>query len=339
MACYNPLVAWEHPDVKTDSGKSKILFKLPNGQNERNGWKQIQLPCGQCIGCRLAYSKEWAIRCELEKRESPHNYFVTLTYSPEYLNDPETPTEFHKKYQVDRNTGEVISEYYNLVPGDLSRFLKQLREHWRRNYNHSGIRFFGCGEYGDKNRRPHFHVLLFNFPMNDLKPFFLNSEKQQVYRSETLEKLWGKGIVSVGEVTFQSAAYVARYIVKKQKGEAAKNDPKEPEFVRMSRMPGIGKAYFDKNKDKIYKNDEIILLTKLDKVIASKPPGYFDKLYDELEPARLHDIKENRRHRAQESRENKSSMTTLNISQQLAVEEREQARRALALKRTLREDI
>lgn len=331
MPCYHPLIAWENSNIKTKNGKSKIFFKPPKPEDLKN-WKQILLPCGQCIGCRLDYSKEWAIRCVLEKKEYEHNYFLTLTYSPEH-------TQHLYKIHINKSTGEVENEYLDLNPEDLTKFMKDIRRYYEYHFKWTNIRFFACGEYGDEKQRPHFHIIMFNFPVPDLKPWFINKEHMQVYTSEIISKVWGKGLVAIGEVTYQSAAYVARYITKKQKGKDAENFYKTPQFVRMSRMPGIASAYYERNKEEIYKNDEIIIGTKIDKVVSVKPPGYFDKLYDEIEPDKLSDIKETRRKSAQRIRANQERLSTYTTTKALEVKERYQAQKALALKRELREDV
>lgn len=334
MACYHPLVAWEHPEIKTEKGKRKFFFKnKPANVKNPELWENTLIPCGQCIGCRLDYSREWAIRCLLEKRESDDNYFITLTYS----SDEEIESRL-RKAKVNTITGEVV-EYLDLIPDDLQKFMKDLRRYYEYHYKHTGIRFFACGEYGDKNKRPHFHLIIFNIPINDLKPWFLNSEHQQVYTSETISKIWKKGIVSIGEVTFQSAAYVARYIMKKQTGKGAEEEYKTPEFTQMSRNPGIGAAYFEKNKDKIYKNDELVISTKLNSVIAVKPPSYYDKLFDEVEPLKLSAIKEERRKKAQLIRNSQELNSTYTLTEQLEIQEREKARRAAMLKREMQDGV
>lgn len=109
------------------------------------------------------------------------------------------------------------------------------------------------------------HTIIFasNLPLFDLEPFFINANHDQIYKCETIEKIWGKGIISVGKVTWNSAAYVARYMLKKQKGAGAdwyyQSKGQEPEFTRMSRKPGIGAEYYQANKESIYKNDEIVI--------------------------------------------------------------------------------
>lgn len=234
---------------------------------------KILIPCGHCIGCRLAYSQDWAVRCFLEAKEHDHNYFLTLTYDDEHY----TKT---------------------LVKEDLQKFMKRLRRYFELNYNHYGIRFFACGEYGSNTFRPHYHVILFNCPLPDLKRAFKSFAGDYVYSSELLNKLWPFGFHSIGDVNFETCAYTARYILKKQTGLSAEvyNDLKIiPEFLLMSRRPGIAKNYYLTHKDKIYASDCLNYLTKDLKLKSVKPSRYFDSLYDLEQPEHLAILKEQRR--------------------------------------------
>lgn len=261
-------------------------------------------------------------------KDHQHNYFVTVTYAPEHV---------PKRIRQNTETGE-ITETNTLDKKDVTLFLKRLKEHFRDKFGHTGIRYFYCGEYGEKTERPHYHFIFFNMPLYDLKPFFLNHEGQQVYRSKLLEDKWKLGIVSVGEVTYQSAAYVARYILKKQTGEMQRKD-REPEFTEMSRRPGIGKNYYLNHRDEIYKNDEVIIKARLGKVVAMKPPRYFDELYDLDNPDGLKEVKKHRRDIALMSRGALSNYTTLEMSDYLDVCERNKLNHLKMLKRKMREDV
>lgn len=215
----------------------------------------IQVPCGCCIGCRLDYSRQWANRCYLESLDSKYNYFITLTYDVEHV---------------------PIGKCGNgtLVPDDLKKFLKDLRAYYKYHYNIDNIRYFACGEYGDISLRPHYHLITFNLPIYDLDPNFRYVEDgkeivtQHVengyiyYYSDIIHKIWNKGNILIGEATWQSMAYVARYVTKKIKGkESTVYDSLgiEPEFVRMSRMPGLGENYFKQHYNEIYENDNIVV--------------------------------------------------------------------------------
>lgn len=153
-----------------------------------------------------------------------------------------------------------------------------------------------------------------------------------------LEKLWTFGIVGVGKVTWESCAYVARYVVKKQKGPNAKEYYAtlniEPEFVRMSRRPGIALNYYLKNKDKIYATDEIFVSRK-NGVEKAKPSRYYDSKFDLDEPELLAEIKERRQRLAKESLRRKLENTTLSKEEYMALAERTKEQSAKKLFRNL----
>lgn len=350
MACYHPLHAFD-TGYTSDNGKPVLIIKssdfewiyqpsnkeaaLEKSQKLKDVFydkkitEYVEIPCGKCIGCRLNYSRQWATRCMLEAREHNNNQFVTLTY-----NDCEITTN----EGLDIETGEV-KQVGTLVPEHLTKFMKDLRRYYEYHYQHTGIRFYACGEYGATTKRLHYHLIIFNLPIYDKKYLFTNNNKDKIYTSEMLEKIWGRGIVSVGDVTWNSAAYVARYIMKKIKGPNAEEFYKAhgivPEFVRMSRKEGIGKNYYDQNKDKIYKNDEIILTNIKGLAEIVKPCKYYDKLYDLDNPEAMKAIKEYRQKRAKESMQQQLSNTSLNKEDYLATKERVKENSLKRLKRTL----
>lgn len=328
---YHPLKAWEHKYKKTVNGKALIGWKEPTIEN-MGLWRRIELPCGQCIGCRMDKAADWRMRCVLEAKMYEHNQFITLTYADEH-------TEMYKHWNpvIDTKTGEytLISTLYK---PDAVKFMKDLRRYYKYHFNHDGIRFYHSSEYGENTERGHFHFIVFNLPVPDLEPYFINHEGQQVYQSAILTKIWGKGRVTVGEVTYQSAAYVARYIMKKQTGDQS-NTNRTPEFTNMSRNPGIGQPWYETHKDQIYKNDEVIIRARLGKAIRKKPSKYFDRLYDQTEPDRLEEVKKQRRDRAQSNRERKLTATSLSADQLLQVQENNYVKKISTLKRGMKEDI
>ncbi len=246
--------------------------------------RPILVPCGQCIGCRLDRSRQWAIRCVHEASLHGDNAFVTLTYNDENLPFGGT-----------------------LVKRDLQLFMKRLRK-----AHGAGIRFYGCGEYGEELVRPHYHVCLFNYTPPDKIPF-----KEGTYTSQSLDRIWGKGFTLTGDVTFQSAAYVARYIMKKVNGSQAANyyksdvlDPntgeitrvdRVPEFTTMSRRPGIGKKWYEKFKSDVYDWDFVVHDGK-----TMRAPRYYDKQFENSNPSDYTTLK---RKRVRNSRKHKEDQT------------------------------
>lgn len=248
----------------------------------------IDIPCGQCIGCRLKRSKDWAIRCCLESKYFQSNSFITLTYNDDHLPDCN---------DMINDDGEIVpSPIHPLKIKDLQDFFKRLRRHMEYHnfpchfktittHDSDGnlierevkyyFRYFACGEYGPSTMRPHYHLILFGFKPDDLILHKRNHLGQPVFRSPLLEKIWHKGYVTVGDLTFESAAYVSRYITKKVLGENSyiyENYNFTPEFCTMSRCPGIASFYFEDNSNLIYKSDKIYISRGLDDAIFCHPP-------------------------------------------------------------------
>jgi len=260
MPCFHPLSAY-----KTAAGD--IIFN----RNHRNIKEALKLPCGQCVGCRLERSRQWAIRCMHEAQCHKENSFITLTYNNENL-------------PADKS----------LCLRDFQLFMKKLRK--KRGF----VRFYHCGEYGPTLGRPHYHACIFGLDWPDKKLFkIINGER--LYVSEELTTLWGKGHATTGTVTFESAAYVARYIMKKVNGDAAKDhydriDPEtgeitrlKPEYTTMSRRPGIGSDWFDKYHTDVYPHDRVIVRGR-----AMRPPKFYDTRYEILDPISFDQLKQNR---------------------------------------------
>lgn len=239
MTCFRPLEAFQ-----LETGEIKFVER---GKVLR----ALHLPCGRCIGCRMARRRAWATRCMHENQMHHSSVFVTLTYD-----DANCP----------------ISLDYR----DFQRFMYRLRS-WA-----GAVRFYACGEYGDLSRRPHFHAILFGVSFDDGVPC-----GDQIYSSGRLSKLWPHGFASFGNVTYESAGYVAGYVLKKRLGKDAEDHYRfidwrsgelvqvRPEFARMSLKPGIGYTWFQKYWRDVYGARDGIVLPG-GKVIP--PPKYYDKL-------------------------------------------------------------
>jgi hypothetical protein len=295
MPCFQPLEGYRSKDVNP-TGKRSIVFNLQNAVDD----DVIKLPCGQCIGCRLERSRQWAMRCVHEAKLHSKNCFITLTYNSRSLPDG----------------GTLVLRHFQL-------FMKKLRKQYG-----PGIRYFHCGEYGDKRGRPHYHACLFNHDFDDKYPWKITKAGELIYRSPSLEKLWTYGHSSIGEVTFESAAYVARYVTKKLTGKVGNVSYREyqqsqklgedftiiledenkrkvygqinsstgeitrelkPEYVTMSRRPGIGYEFYKKYKEEIYAQDFCPMNGK-----KIRPPKFYDGHYEIDEPEHFEEIKFNR---------------------------------------------
>ena len=195
----------------------------------------VQLPCGRCIGCRLERSRQWAVRIMCESQMHDVSSFVTLTYDEANL-----PSDF------------------SVNKRHLQLFFKRLR---KAGYV---FRYYCCGEYGEDFSRPHYHLCLFGVNFADDRVFYRNTGSGPLYTSPSLEAIWRLGFCVIGDLTFESAAYVSRYCTKVVNGDMAEShytrcDSEtgeifrlEPEFSLMSRHPGIGDAWIRKFHHDVY---------------------------------------------------------------------------------------
>ena len=333
MSCLHPMWAMKRYNNIEQKWEVKFIAKKEDEDDKQKllllaiskGARLLELPCGQCVECRLARSREWATRCMLETKDHKNNYFITLTYNNDNL---------PKGNGINIDTGEIF-EVGTLKPKDLQDFMKRLRITWERKYNITNIRYYACGEYGEQYARPHYHAIIFGLPIFDLKPDHRSKKGNMNYRSDEIEKIWGKGRIAIGTVTWDSCAYTARYVMKKQTGKGKEEYYKimgvEPEFVRMSRRPGIARNYYEQHKKNIYECDEIWISTRKG-VQKVKPSKYYDKLFDIEEHEELEEIKRKRRANAditQQQIERSTDMTRTEIR-----ENKEQSRRIA--QRTLR---
>lgn len=255
MSCFHPLRAWKTGSSST--GKAVLSFNKGGGPSG-----EVLLPCGQCVGCRLERARQWAVRCMHEAELYSQNCFITLTYDEAHL---------PKSGSLD------VAEW--------QRFMKRLRKHVG-----GGVRFYHCGEYGEQFGRPHYHALLFGYDFSD-KVLLKEVGGVKLFTSETLSKLWGKGFATCGAVTMESAAYVARYVMKKITGEAAAEHygGRKPEYTTMSRRPGVGRAWFEKFSGDVFPSDEVIVNGR-----SCKPPRYYDNLLEKAMPEMLEAVKRER---------------------------------------------
>lgn len=148
------------------------------------------------------------------------------------------------------------------------------------------FRFFMAGEYGDLGR-PHYHACLFGVDFDDRVVLRRGESGEMLYSSETLEALWGLGYTSVGEVTFESAAYVARYVMKKVTGELAEvhYGGRVPEYSRCSTggrsgLRGLGFGWFKRYGESDVLPDGNVLVNGR----RCAAPRYYRKLMREKFP-------------------------------------------------------
>lgn len=233
------------------------------------------IPCGRCMDCRLAYSREWALRCMHEAQIAGESSFVTLTYDDAHL-----PVDWNLNYR-----------HFQL-------FMHRLR----KSAPGRG-RFFMCAEYGDDYGRPHYHAILFGCVFPD-RVYWKSVDGIRYYLSDELSKLWGQGFVSIGDATMQSAGYVARYNLKKITGPEAGSvyqfvTPdgevvmRDAPFCQGSLRPGIGARWFERYRGDVFPSDFIVYDRRQFPV-----PRYYEKLYEAADPVGMQRVRaERRKHR------------------------------------------
>lgn len=285
MTCYSPLQGYKSKAL-TKNGKRSIVFN-PKDALGTSHLFQMNVPCGQCVGCRLDYSRQWAIRCMHEAQMHEDSSFITLTYNDKYL-----PIN-----------GSLNYDHW-------TKFMKRLRF----KYADKKFRFYMGPEYGEKSHRPHYHALLFGLTFEN-KELISIRNGHRLYRSPDLDSVWScpktgesYGYASFGSVTFESAAYVARYMMKKVKGDdhllryyARGEDGRvlvtpdgeifeiSKEKARMSNRPGIGKDWFDAYFHTDCQDDFVVVNGR-----KVRPPKYYDELYRRIDESAYDLIKEQR---------------------------------------------
>lgn len=295
MPCYYPLQAICTP---REDGKKDVAFCVSSWL--RRDWKPsgyTLIPCGRCIGCRLERSRQWALRCVHEAKMHEESCFVTLTYDDEHL-----PKD-----------GSLCRKH-------VQDFMKRLRRRLDRK-----VRVFYAGEYGDQLSRPHYHLCLFGIDFDD-KVFWKSFMGHSYYVSYFLADVWQKGFCVIGDLTFESAAYVARYCTKKITGPLADEhyQGRVPEFCGMSLKPGIGATWLDKyGETDVFPRDECIA-----RGVRCRPPRYYDKLWERKFPQDYAKAKELRRLKGEKRKPD-------NTPERLAVKLRCQEARIKLLCRTI----
>lgn len=304
MTCRAPLEAAQH---KIKQGKPIVYKKGRRPKTLAEGYRALELPCGQCKSCKLEKSRQWAARmmheaAYWEEFKNKSSLFLTLTYNDEHL-----------------------PMYGTLVKEHIQEFFKRLRWHIGRDK----LRYYVVGEYGSQCpdheiincpvcgplQRPHYHAIIFGWTPGQ-KEVLGHRDGATVYASEIIEKAWTKrnqagkktviGGHEWGSCTFESCAYVSRYIMKKINGNdeaMAEHYCKyiplldtwvdlPPEFSMMSKRPGIGKKWYDHFQNDIYPTDEMPIPGRTN---ISKPAKYYDGFYEKSNPEQMAAIKEDRR--------------------------------------------
>lgn len=298
MPCFHPRDVWLSPRFLTKNGKSRVFFRRPfwakksyyeriartssvrlaNQYFRFNAPEQSQVPgCKpKCVGCQETYARSWAVRAWHESQCHDDNCFITLTFNDKY------------------------------VPKELDhRFWQLFMKRFRRKISQP-VSFFMAGEYGSLNFRPHFHACIFGYDFHD-RVLFSVSNDVRLYTSAALASLWSDpktgesyGFSSVGDVTFESAAYIARYVGKKAGRSAAELDGRKPEYSKCSLKRPIGKEWISAYLSSVFPDDSVTMQGGR----KVKPPRYYDKFLDLTDKELSDSIKAIRKDKAKASPDN-----------------------------------
>lgn len=263
LECLYPVTAWRDINGQRPNGRWPLVFNPENGSPH----EKLKMRCGQCIKCRLEKARQWSIRIVHESKMHEQNSFITLTYDDDHL----PPNK-------------------SLNKKDYALFLKKLRQHIFRSHNQQ-IKFYQCAEYGDETARPHHHMCIFGYDFPE-RILYKTVTGIPLFISETLNKMWGHGFCTIGEITPDSAMYCAKYVIKKITGEnAAKHyNGRMPEYQTMSLAEGIGKKFLDTYQSDIYNHDTLIFNGR-----KLRPTKYYDYLLEKQNPDIFRHIKSSRK--------------------------------------------
>lgn len=259
MPCAKPLTAYR----PANGGPLSFTKK------KDRGYVKIQIPCGQCILCRIEHARQWAVRITHEATLHETNCFITLTY-----NDTHLP------------------QWGSLQYADLQKFWKRARKEM------GPLRYFAVGEYGDETQRAHYHACIFGHDFSANRTI-LRSKPTLLWTNPLLEMLWPWGNVSVGALTYETAQYTAAYVTKKLSGkqryvrideETGELVPLEQPRALMSRFPAIGHDWITQWGKHTYDHDNVVIQGK-----RHKPPKYYDRWLSEVDQEKLEKIKERRK--------------------------------------------
>lgn len=310
MPCYHPTTAWRSKEVNQASGKRSLVFSAAKGVPG----SKLEIPCRNCIGCRLDNARQWAIRLTHERPYHELSCFLTLTYNPHCL----------------PSNGSLDKTHFQL-------FMKRLRMyHHYNNPDAPKIKYFMCGEYGGNTDRPHYHAIIFGLDFADKRQLKKTRRGDTLWTSKKLDELWGLGHCFIGSVSYQSVGYVARYCIKKVNGNRALEHyqnvdtktgeihPVIKEYIAASQ--GLGLRHFETHHHHMYLRDHVVIQGK-----EAPVPRYYDRKLEQIDPAKLEQIKAKRKERALLAKDD-------NTPARLAVKEEVKQAQVKMLKRELHDD-
>jgi len=235
--------------------------------------KHFLVGCKQCVWCRLARSREVAMRIMHEMRYHRESWFFTLTYDDEHL--PQSccgPTLDRKR---------------------ITRFRKDVYQCDARDF-FPEFKSFVVGEYGDVGQRPHYHGIAFvDFPWQVMEVEKSKTGVRQYVCAE-LTRLWKEGRHRISKVNFELAAYAARYALKKVTGKKSDRHygGRREEFS--SWCHGLGSEYFEEFRGDVYPADECIITRADGKRVPILPPTIYDRWLEKIDPEGLKKVRDKR---------------------------------------------
>lgn len=227
MQCISPLKAAYGRDL------TSIVYSPRKATKELDPFK---FECRKCLPCRLNQAREKAVRCWHESKTVDDSIFLTLTYEDEKLESP------------------------RLIYSHIQKFMKDLRNDIQYNDPQRKIRAMVTGEYGEENKRPHWHLIIFNYRPQDQpsKPLRTTVLGDRIYRSPLIESIWSRGNTEYGEVTLDSASYVARYAAKK----LVHGRDQDHDYHPIHKTPhgrGLGRKWIEQNWEHTFQNGFVVL--------------------------------------------------------------------------------
>lgn len=264
LRCTSPRTVGFYEDGKTICWSPKKYSKQ---------YATFQLPCGKCIACRLENARQTAVRCVHEALMYEKNSFITLTYSDEHLKSPKLHYPDFQKF-VKRLRSNIYESHKDILEN-------------KEDYEKIKIGVFVAGEYGDKEHRPHWHAIIFNWRPEDCTYYRTTNRGDRIFRSKLLDDLWGfndpeKRPNEIGEVTFHSAGYVARYAAKKLcHGKDGTHDYNP--IAKRSSKNAIGKKYLEKFWPDVF-NHGYCIIPQGDQYIRTGVPRYYETWFKKNHP-------------------------------------------------------
>lgn len=239
---------------------------------------KVQVPCGTCFLCRQEYARQWAVRLMHEASRHEKNAFITLTYD-----EKNAPTDGGLHYD------------------DLQKFWKRLRK------RHGKLSYYAVGEYGDRTHRPHFHACVFGMDFAD-QALTIRQAPQRLYTSMALQQAWGKGLVSAGAITFETARYTASYVMKKlgEKKTYRRLDEETGELIALEQpralmSRNLALAWWKEWKQGVIDHDRVVVQGR-----PQKPPKAYDQWLKGHDEEKATEIKAQRKARVKTETEEKT---------------------------------